>query len=166
MALGCKIVTLPKFEAKYFFKLLDQHQVLLVHAYKSTDFFSKRYKYSFVILTKLTKLFMVTFSAFNQSLLCSPWIDSSVCVVGNMFFRCHIKPWPANLSSSLMNLVTKKFLSWNTLRHVCSSLRRPYQAYSNDWGIVCTLWCHVQTEGELERVQWLWKVQRFHSTYF
>jgi acyl-CoA synthetase (AMP-forming)/AMP-acid ligase II len=72
LAHGCKIVTLPKFEPKSFFKLLDQHQVLLVPSSISTACFSQQYKYLFVILTHLTELFMVTFSEFTQLLLCSP----------------------------------------------------------------------------------------------
>jgi hypothetical protein len=72
---------------------------------------------------------------------------------------------PANLSS-LWIWSRENFLCWNTPRHVCSSLRRHYQVYSSDCGIVCKLWCDVQREGELERVQCLWKVQRFQRTRF
>ena len=38
---GCKIVTLPKFEPKSFFKLLDQHQVLSVPSNISTARFGQ-----------------------------------------------------------------------------------------------------------------------------
>jgi len=44
LAHGCKIVTLPKFEPKYFFKLLDQHQVLLVLSNISAACFSQQHK--------------------------------------------------------------------------------------------------------------------------
>jgi acyl-CoA synthetase (AMP-forming)/AMP-acid ligase II len=44
LAHGCKIVTLPKFEPKSFFKMLDQHQVLLVPSHLSTACFSKQSK--------------------------------------------------------------------------------------------------------------------------
>jgi len=54
---GCKIVTLPKFEPKSFFKLLDQHQVLLVPSNISTACFSQQYKFLFVILTHLTIIY-------------------------------------------------------------------------------------------------------------
>jgi len=82
---GCKIVTVPKFDPKSFFKLLDQHQVLLVLSNILTACLHQRYKYFFVILTNLTELFMVTFSEFVQHLLCSPSIDKNVCAVGNRF---------------------------------------------------------------------------------
>jgi hypothetical protein len=62
LAHGCKIVTLPKFEPKSFFKLLDQHQVLLVLSNIPTACFSQQYKYLSVILSNLTELFIVTFS--------------------------------------------------------------------------------------------------------
>jgi acyl-CoA synthetase (AMP-forming)/AMP-acid ligase II len=45
LAHGCKIVTLPKFEPKSFFKLLDQHQVLLVLSNISTAYFNPQLKY-------------------------------------------------------------------------------------------------------------------------
>jgi len=45
LAHGCKIVTLPKFEPKSFFKLLDQHQVLLVLSNISTACFNPQFKY-------------------------------------------------------------------------------------------------------------------------
>ena len=44
LAHGCKIVTLPKFEPKSFFKLLDQHQVLSVPSILSTTCFSQQHK--------------------------------------------------------------------------------------------------------------------------
>jgi acyl-CoA synthetase (AMP-forming)/AMP-acid ligase II len=43
LAHGCKIVTLPKFEPKSFFKLLDQHQVLFVPSDISTACFNPQY---------------------------------------------------------------------------------------------------------------------------
>jgi acyl-CoA synthetase (AMP-forming)/AMP-acid ligase II len=45
LAHGCKIVTLPNFEPKSFFKLLDQHQVLLVLSNISTECFSQQFKF-------------------------------------------------------------------------------------------------------------------------
>jgi len=48
LAHGCKIVTLPKFEPKSFFKLLDQHQVLLVPSNVSTACFSQQRLYALV----------------------------------------------------------------------------------------------------------------------
>ena len=43
LVFGCKIVTLPKFEPKSFFKMLDQHQVLLVPSTISTACVSQQY---------------------------------------------------------------------------------------------------------------------------
>jgi len=72
LAHGCKIVTLPKFAPKSFFKLLDQHQVLLVLSNILTACFSLQYRYLSVILSNLTELFMVTISIFPQRLFCTP----------------------------------------------------------------------------------------------
>jgi hypothetical protein len=69
---GCEIVTLPKFEPKSFFKLLDQHQVLLVRSSISAAYFRQQHKSLFVILTNLTDLFMVALSESTMRLLCSP----------------------------------------------------------------------------------------------
>ena len=46
LAHGCKILTLPKLELKSFFKLLDQHQVLLVPSNISTACFSQKRLYA------------------------------------------------------------------------------------------------------------------------
>jgi len=68
LAHGCKIVTLPKFEPKSFFELLDQHQVLSVPSNISTACFSQQYKYLSVILTRLTEL--CTFRSQNSPSFC------------------------------------------------------------------------------------------------
>jgi acyl-CoA synthetase (AMP-forming)/AMP-acid ligase II len=49
LAHGCKIVTLPKFEPKSFFKMLDQHQVLLFPFNISTACLHQEYKYLFLL---------------------------------------------------------------------------------------------------------------------
>ena len=115
---GCKIVTLPKFEPKSFFKLLDQHQVLLVLSSISTACFNPQFKYLFVILTNLTELFMDTFQI-SPIVFCAVRQLMKLCVQLVTSLCTSYKSVATELNSSLINVVTRIF---SLLKHPATCL--------------------------------------------
>jgi acyl-CoA synthetase (AMP-forming)/AMP-acid ligase II len=118
LAHGCKIVTLPKFEPKYFFKLLDQHQVLLTLSSISTACFNPQIKYLFVILTNLTGLFMDMFQI-SPSVCCAVCQLMKFCVQLVTSLCTPYKAVATEFNSSLMKLVTRLF---SLLKHTAACL--------------------------------------------
>ena len=154
LAHGSKIVTLPKFEPKSFFKLLDQHQVLSVPSNISTACFSQQYKYLSVILTRLTEL--CTFRSQNSPSFCCAIRELMKLYVQLVISLCMLYK---ALASEL------KFLPYEIGHEKVFFVETPTaclffteEAYSNSWGhhVHILMSCAergIERERERERVQ-------------